>query len=130
MADDGSRDPIDSDRELRQARGALQDARLLYAGDGSVDGVVNRLYYACFHAARAALYDRGEEPTSHGAVRTLFGQRVVLEGAVPREFGRLLRDLYDHRIVADYEGRTPAVDVDALLDGTDQFVRGIEALVE
>ena len=128
MAEDDPAGP-DSARELGQSRAALEDARLLYEGGGSVDGVVNRLYYACFHAARAALYDRGEVPTSHGSVRSLFGQRFVLEGGVPRELGRLLSDLYDLRVVADYEGRTPTVDVGKLIDGTEEFIARVEDLV-
>jgi uncharacterized protein (UPF0332 family) len=46
-------------------------------------GVVNRLHYATFHAAQAVLYGDGENPSSHGDVRRLFGQRVVLEGGRP-----------------------------------------------
>lgn len=69
------------------------------------------LYYACFHAARAVLYDEGKIPSSHGGVRTQFGQQVVLADDVPREFGRPLRDLSDYCLVADYECRTPAVDL-------------------
>jgi uncharacterized protein (UPF0332 family) len=41
--------------ELTAAREALQDARLLLESDGSDAGVCNRLYYAVFHAAQAAL---------------------------------------------------------------------------
>ena len=68
--------------EIETARTALADARLLLDHGGSTEGVVNRLYYACFHAARAALYSRGEQPRSHGGVRTQFGQVVVLAGDV------------------------------------------------
>lgn len=39
--------------ELEQARDALADARVLLTGDGTDAGVVNRLYYAAFHAAQA-----------------------------------------------------------------------------
>ncbi len=48
--------------QLRQARQALADA------DGARDAqlsdalVINRLYYACFHAAQAVLYHRGTIP--------------------------------------------------------------------
>lgn len=59
--------PSDAERELKQAREGLADARLLIDQGGSVNGTANRLYYACFHAARAVLYDRGEYPRSHGA---------------------------------------------------------------
>lgn len=39
------------DEELAEARGALSDAQVLREGDGRDEAIVNRLYYACFHAA-------------------------------------------------------------------------------
>jgi len=108
--------------ELEQARGALTDARVLLSGDGTDAGVVNRLYYAAFHAAQAVLYDRGEKPSSHGDVRRLFGQRVVLDGEASREEGRLLGTLYDYRWEADYGGGHPDADVTGLLDAIVDFV--------
>ena len=33
--------------------------------------VINRLYYACFHAAQAVLYDRGYDPSTHGVSRSI-----------------------------------------------------------
>ena len=119
-----------ADRELRDAAEALSDARLLLDGGGSINGTVNRLYYACFHAARAVVYDRGGAPTTHGDVRSQFGERVVLAGDAPREMGRLLSDLYDHRAVADYEGTEPDVDAAALLTDVEAFVERAVTLVE
>ncbi|PSP38720.1 toxin-antitoxin system, antitoxin component [Halobacteriales archaeon QH_7_65_31] len=116
--------------EIETARTALADARLLLDHGGSTEGVVNRLYYACFHAARAALYSRGEQPRSHGGVRTQFGQVVVLAGDAPREHGKLLRDLSDYRSVAEYASRTPAVDTRPLLADAEQFVDHAVSLVE
>lgn len=116
--------------ELDAARTALADARLLLDRGGSTDGIVNRLYYACFHAARATLYHRGEEPSSHGGVRTQFGQLIVLAGDAPREHGRLLRDLSDYRSIADYASRTPAVDTESLLADAEEFVDHAGSLIE
>lgn len=83
--------------QVSQARDALKDARVLLTNDGSDAGVLNRLYYAAFHAAQAVLYAKGETPSSHGHVRHQFGQRVVLAGDASREEGRLLGRLYDYR---------------------------------
>lgn len=58
--------PEDALAELSAAQDALRDARVLLAGDGSDAGVYNRLYYAAFHAAHAALSDRDVNPSSHG----------------------------------------------------------------
>lgn len=82
--------PVDAgDHELEQARNALADARILLEGGGTDVGVLNRLYYAAFHGAQAALYARGRNPTSHGHVRQQFGQSLVLTGEVSRDEGRL-----------------------------------------
>lgn len=71
---------------------------------------MNRLYYACFHAAQAVLYAKGFDPTSHRGVSTLFGKEVVLEEEVPRDDGRFLSELWDYREQADYGYDTLDVD--------------------
>ena len=103
-------------REANRARSALDDARVLFDGGGTDGGVINRLYYAAFHAAQAALYSRGENPSSHGHVRQLFGQHIVLEGDASRKDGRLLSMLYDYRWEADYGGDDLDVDVEEFVD--------------
>lgn len=108
--------------ELERARDALHDARVLFDGDGTDSGVVNRLYYAVFHAAQAILYARGENPSSHGHVRQQFGQCVVLEGDASREEGRLLSNLYDYRWEADYGGGELDVNVEHLIAEVDAFI--------
>lgn len=115
--------------ELTAAQNALQDARVLLAGDGSEAGVYNRLYYAAFHAAQAVLYARGVNPSSHGDVRRQFGQHVVLEGHASREMGRLLGRLYDYRQEADYRTSPPDTDAADLVADVDGFVTHMRALV-
>jgi uncharacterized protein (UPF0332 family) len=79
--------------QLRQAHRALDDAVGAREADLSDTVVVNRLYYACFHAAQAVLYERDVEPRSHGGVLSQFGSEVVTEGDASRERGRFLNDL-------------------------------------
>ncbi|ELZ12019.1 HEPN domain-containing protein [Halovivax asiaticus JCM 14624] len=112
----------DPSAELELARDALADARILHAGDGTRAGVVNRLYYAAFHAAQAALYANGTVPTSHGHVRQAFGQELVLNDDATRADGRLLGELYDYRQQADYGVGDPPIDPAELLDDVDGFV--------
>ena len=116
--------------QLRQAQQALADATGAYEAGLSDAVVVNRLYYACFHAAQAVLYDRGLEPESHGGVLSLFGSEVVVEGAATREQGRFLNDLSAFRKQADYEYGPVDADVDDLLEKTESFVDSMAALVE
>jgi uncharacterized protein (UPF0332 family) len=49
--------------------------------------VINRLYYAAFHAIQAVLYDHGFEPTSHGGVLSLFGSEIIAADDAPRRDG-------------------------------------------
>jgi uncharacterized protein (UPF0332 family) len=114
--------------QLRQARQALADA------DGARDAqlsdalVINRLYYACFHAAQAVLYHRGHDPTSHGGVLSLFGSEVVVAGDATRADGRFLNDLSELHKKADYGYGELDENVDALLERTRQFVSTMESL--
>lgn len=117
------------EEELSMARQALADADQLVAGNGSDEGVVNRLYYAAFHAAQAALYDLDINPASQSALRNRFGKHLVLEGSVSRTHGRLLTTLADLRQQADYGYEPIDEDVDDLLERTRQFVDDITELI-
>lgn len=44
--------------ELQAAREAVSDAEKMHEGEVTDNAIVNRLYYACFHAAQAALAHR------------------------------------------------------------------------
>ncbi|MDQ3992008.1 MAG: HEPN domain-containing protein [Actinomycetota bacterium] len=80
--------------ELKRAGRAHEEARLLHDAD-SLEGAVSRLYYAVFHAARAALLVRGRSSRTHSGQITLFTETY---GAAP-----ILGRLRDLRARADYE---------------------------
>ena len=67
---------------------------------GHSSGAVTRYYYACFHAARAALLRLGLEPATHAGVRSLFHRHFVPE--IPGEVARNLAYLQQVREDADY----------------------------
>lgn len=121
-------DPVEE--QLRQANQALDDARGAHEAGLSDAVIVNRLYYACFHAAQGVLYDRGVEPESHGGVLSLFGSEVVVEGDTSRERGRFLNELSTLRKQADYGYEPIDESIDDLLAETAAFVETMEQLVE
>ncbi|MFQ3293545.1 MAG: hypothetical protein ACI9EZ_000947 [Halobacteriales archaeon] len=127
MADSNDTDPAVT-RELQQARQALDDAAKARDADLSDVAVINRLYYAAFHAVQAVLYDRGFEPTSHGGVLSLFGSEIIAAGNASRRDGRFFSQLSELRQQADYGYDELDEDVDALLSRTQQLVDGMEAL--
>lgn len=97
--------------EFELAYSALAEAEALRQQE-TERGTVNRLYYACFHAARAVLYDRGFDPESHGTVIRWFGRDISLEGDASDDDGRFLRQLYTKRQNADYRQKELVVNVD------------------
>lgn len=114
--------------QLRQAWQAFSDAKGAREADLSDVVVINRLYYACFHATQGVLYDRGYNPSSHGGVLSLFGSEIVTEGEATRERGRFLNRLSELRRQADYGYGTLEEDVDDLLQRTEEFVTEMEDL--
>lgn len=111
--------------ELEEAHDALSDAAVLLDG-GTDKATVNRLYYACFHAAQAVLYSKGFEPASHRGVVSLFGQEVVLEGDASGADGRFLNELRGLREQADYDHDPIEADIDELFERTEEFVTDME----
>lgn len=114
--------------QLDLAETALDDATGAADAGLSDAVVVNRLYYACFHAAQAVLYDRGYNPGSHGGVLSVFGSEVVLEGDAAREQGQLLNLLSELRQQADYGYEPVDENLDDLQARTVEFVREMESL--
>ena len=114
------------ERELHQAHQALDDAAKARDAGLSDSAVINRLYYAAFHAIQAALYDRGFDPTSHGGV--LFGSEIIAVGDAPRRDGRFYSQLGELRQQADYGYDELDENVDALQSRTREPVADMEAL--
>ena len=114
------------ERELQQARQALNDAAKARDAGLSDPAVINRFYYAAFHAVQAAFYDRGLEPTSHGGV--LSGSEIIAVGDAPRRDGRFFSQLGELRQQADYGYDELDENVDALQSRTRKLVADMEAL--
>lgn len=119
-----------AEEELRKARSALEDAEKMVDVGVSDEAIVNRLYYACFHAANAVLYDRGFDPSTHQGTITLFGRELVVEGPVSRDRGQFRNRLRDYREQADYGHDPVSADVDPLLAESQEFVDEMAELLE
>lgn len=132
--DNGNRSSADRDSEvaaeMELAREALSAAEILRSHGGMENSTVDRCYYACFHAARAVLYDRGLEPNSHQGVLSLFGRRVVQPGAAAPELGRFLNEMMRERLTADYEHEPVSIDVDEAYERTERFVEEMSELID
>jgi uncharacterized protein (UPF0332 family) len=63
---------------------------------------INRMYYACFYAVSALLYQEKIETSSHSGIRQKFGQHFVKDGIIEKELGRHYTELFDKRSKGDY----------------------------
>lgn len=120
---------VDPAVELELAREALADADGMrqYASDR---GTINRLYYACFHAAQAVLYENGFDPQTHDAVKRLFGREIVVGGEATKADGSFLSDMYDIRTDADYEQEPFSVNINSFYNRTKRFVEDMAELLD
>lgn len=112
-------------RELQKARTALEDARILSDKDGSTAGVINRVYYTAFHAARAVLSVRGTLPDDEDHVPAQFAEDVVIAEETSMEDAQFLNQMRSFRKRADYEHDDLDVDVGAKIARAEQFVDDI-----
>lgn len=123
MPDDETNMPESAiDREFSHAEQMLADATKAKEVDISKATIVNRLYFACFHAAQGALYARGCNPQSHGHVQTLLGEELIQTGEVAREIGRFLNDMETYRRRVDYGSGGVERATEDLLEQTTVFL--------
>ncbi|MFO1372244.1 MAG: HEPN domain-containing protein [Candidatus Competibacteraceae bacterium] len=93
---------------LLKAGRALASARLLLE-NGDIEGSCNRAYYAMFDAAHAALLRHQPrinpaETRTHNGLITAFGKHLIKTGLMTPELGRVLNQVEQIRLLADYTG--------------------------
>ena len=94
---------------LEQAEeAAISDAELLL-NEARYRATVNRLYYACFYAATAALLVYRQQYSKHSAVIAFFDKTFIKSGILPREYSRTLHEAYNERQEDEY---TPLAEPD------------------
>lgn len=113
---------------MAKAVQAAASARVLLE-TGDADGACNRAYYAMFDAARAALLARGcSVGKTHRGILNAFSDRLVKDGPLPKEVGRLLKRAETIRYVADYQGDPVGLaDAREMVEQADAFVAAVGA---
>lgn len=113
---------------MTKALQAAASAKVLL-DTGDADGACNRAYYAIFDAARAALRASGHDVgKTHKGVLNAFSDRLVKNGPLPKEMGRLLKHAETFRYVADYEGDNVELsDAREMVEQAETFVAAMQA---
>ncbi len=116
---------------LEQADQALSDSKLLLS-EQRYRAAGNRLYYACFYAATAALLTMRLQYIKHSAVITFFDKKFIKTGILPKEFSRTLHLAFNERQADDYKPFTEPDpnELAELQKRAQQMVSGIKGYVE
>lgn len=120
---------------MTKAERALASAQILLDA-GDTDGACNRIYYAMFDSAKAALMATDAPPEAidaktHSGLIAAFSLHVVKRGFVVADHGRSFNRLHELRMIADYRGdiiEAPQVR-EAIADAT-AFLAAVEALLK
>jgi len=118
---------------IKAERACRSAQALIKLGDS--DGASNRAYYAMFDAARAALLASGMTDITigrtHSGLISAFGQHLVKQGVVTKDFGRQLNRAHEVRQIADYNGESiELADAKALVEQAVQFVATLRNVVD
>jgi uncharacterized protein (UPF0332 family) len=84
-----------------QAQESLASAQREIAA-GAYTFAVNRLYYAAFYGASAALLERQRSFRKHSGVRAAFHREFIKTGRLNMEWGRFYDRLFEDRQEGDY----------------------------
>ena len=87
---------------LEQAEQALSDAEFLLEAK-RLRAATNRLYYACFYSATAALLTKELQFSKHSALITFFDKEFIKTGIIAREHSRTLHLAFNERQEDDYK---------------------------
>ena len=113
-----------------QAQASLASARRELEA-GAYPFAVNRLYYAAFYGASAALLDRAISSKRHSGVRAAFHREFIKNGPLAPEWGKLYDQLFEDRQEADYIALVwfEREYVEAQLDRCDEFLTQLRPLI-
>ena len=109
--------------KLVRSRQTLSEAKHLFEG-GFAQGVVNRIYYACFYAVSALLLSEGRSRSKHSGVMSLFDELWIKPRRLPAEVGAFYHLTFDRRQRGDYEDPSDfeRADLESWLEEASRFI--------
>lgn len=115
---------------LEKAGRLLEDAEILLR-EKRWESSINRSYYAAFSAAKAALILFGIDAKNHEGVKTMVNKKLVLDGLMPREYGKWFRSLLIEREEVDYADyiAIDSADAEDAFKNASRFVEKIKEVV-
>jgi uncharacterized protein (UPF0332 family) len=113
-----------------KAEDSLASAKREFAAN-AYEFAVNRLYYAVFYAASAALLERQLTSSKHSGVRAAFHREFVKTGLVDVTWGKYYDQLFEDRQEGDYlaMARFESNYVAMQLERCEQFLAALRPLI-
>ena len=87
--------------KLGRAAKTLREARSML-DNNFPDAAINRMYYACFYAVSALLFEKNISAKTHSGVKQKLGQIFINSGLLSKENGEFYGNLFRVRQYADY----------------------------
>ena len=115
----------EEEKLLEKAEATLEDAEKAFEGDMMVSTVQNRIYYALFYAAQAALVSREIDTGTHQGVKIKLGEDLIKNGLLDEEWGRFFSQQQTYREEADYQ-----IDVDIEKDDLEEYLKKAREFVQ
>jgi uncharacterized protein len=115
---------------VEKAKESLEAAKKIFSI--SLQGCINRLYYACFYCAIAALLLEGKETRRHATVCRLFRDTFVRTVRFPARLGGFYAQMFDQRMRGDYEDMVvfEESDVEEWIVNTSVFVDTVSTFID
>lgn len=103
---------IDIKPLIEKAKKFIKSAKLLFDA-GDFDSTVSRTYYAMHHITEAVLLTKNLKIKTHRGLISKFGEIFIKTNIFTKDIGRQLRDIFDKRLIGDYEYITEIKRIDA-----------------
>lgn len=113
------------EKYLEKAEATLKDARNAYKQDMLVSTIQNRIYYAIYYSAQAALISVGCDAGTHEGVKIKIGEELILKNHLDKKWGRFFSQQQTYREQADYE-----VDVDIERKDLEGYLNEAETFID
>lgn len=113
-----------AEHRLKRARETFAEGVTLLESE-SLNGSLNRFYYAAFYAARALLATKELDSSKHSGVISLFHQHFVKPGIFTMEKAKALSHSFEERQDSDYEDF-----VSLSLDKVEKIRKEVEGFID
>lgn len=116
---------------MARAKESVAEAVLLYENE-KYNAAVNRLYYACYYALAALLFQNVMETKTHAGARQMLGLHFAKTNRLEGNLAKFYSQIFDARQIADYDDFTTfeKEEIGLWIENANAFTGAVQALLE